>query len=117
MNITFRYAERQDVSLVLQFIRDLAQYEKMSDLVVADEETLEEWLGWEFQRRAKPKNNQADHLRGIADKKRGHSLSLVVDALREDPTATKAAIARKTGLSRPTVIKYYDAAKLMAGRK
>ncbi|WP_407932074.1 winged helix-turn-helix domain-containing protein, partial [Campylobacter sp.] len=36
-------------------------------------------------------------------------------ALREDPGASKTAISKQTGLSRPTVTKYYDAAKLMAG--
>lgn len=42
--LTFRYAERKDVSLILQFIKDLAEYEKMLDEVVADEATLEEWI-------------------------------------------------------------------------
>ena len=41
---TFRYAERKDVSLILQFLKDLAEYEKMLDEVVADEATLEEWI-------------------------------------------------------------------------
>ena len=40
----FRTAERNDVGLILQFIRELADYEKMLDEVVADEATLEEWL-------------------------------------------------------------------------
>ena len=43
-NLRFRYAERQDVSLILKFIRELAAYEKMLDEVVADEATLEEWI-------------------------------------------------------------------------
>lgn len=42
--LTFRYAERKDVPLILQFIKDLAEYEKMLDEVVADESTLEEWI-------------------------------------------------------------------------
>lgn len=42
--LTFRYAQRGDTPLILQFIRELAEYEKMSDEVVADEETLETWL-------------------------------------------------------------------------
>ena len=42
--LTFRYAQRSDAPLILQFIRELADYEKMSDEVVADEETLEEWI-------------------------------------------------------------------------
>ncbi|MBR5459353.1 MAG: GNAT family N-acetyltransferase [Clostridia bacterium] len=40
----FRFAEKSDVGLILQFIRDLAEYEKMSDEVVATEELLGEWL-------------------------------------------------------------------------
>lgn len=40
----FRYAERRDVGLVLQFIRELADYEHMLDEVVATPELLEEWL-------------------------------------------------------------------------
>ena len=40
----FREAERADVPLILQFIRELADYEGMLDEVVADEPTLEEWI-------------------------------------------------------------------------
>ena len=40
----FRPAERKDVPLILDFIRALAEYERMADQVVADEATLEEWL-------------------------------------------------------------------------
>lgn len=40
----FRYAERRDCALILQFIRELADYEKMLNEVVADESTLEEWI-------------------------------------------------------------------------
>ena len=40
----FRYAERKDISLILQFVRELAEYEKMSDLVVADESETERWI-------------------------------------------------------------------------
>ena len=43
-NAAFRTAERKDVPLVLQFIKDLAEYERLLDEVVADEETLETWL-------------------------------------------------------------------------
>lgn len=42
--LTFRPAERADVPLILDFIRALAEYERMADQVVADEATLEEWL-------------------------------------------------------------------------
>lgn len=39
-----RLATRKDIPLVLQFIKELAEYEKMSDDVVATEETIEESL-------------------------------------------------------------------------
>lgn len=42
--LTFRYAEEKDVPLILRFIRELADYEKMLDEVVATEELLREWL-------------------------------------------------------------------------
>ena len=42
--ITFRMAEKDDVSLILYFIRELASYEKMLDQVVATEVLLTEWL-------------------------------------------------------------------------
>lgn len=44
MALTFRYAEEADTPLVLRFIRALADYEKMLDLVVADEVLLEDQL-------------------------------------------------------------------------
>ncbi len=34
--LTFRYAERKDTGLILQFIKDLAAYEKMANEVVAE---------------------------------------------------------------------------------
>lgn len=40
----FVFAERNDTEEILGFIRDLAEYEHMSDEVVADVETLEHWL-------------------------------------------------------------------------
>ena len=43
-DVTFRFAQREDVPLILRFIRDLADYEGMLDQVVADEATLEEWI-------------------------------------------------------------------------
>lgn len=42
--LTFRYAKREDVGLILKFIKDLAEYEKMLDEVVADEKMLDTWL-------------------------------------------------------------------------
>lgn len=40
----FRYATESDTALILKFIKNLAEYEKMSDQVIADENTLRHWL-------------------------------------------------------------------------
>ena len=42
--MTYRFATKSDVGLILQFIRDLADYEKMLPEVVATEELLREWI-------------------------------------------------------------------------
>ena len=42
--MTIRFATENDCSLILHFIRDLAEYEKMADQVVASEELLREWI-------------------------------------------------------------------------
>jgi GNAT superfamily N-acetyltransferase len=44
LEVTFRNAVREDTKLILQFIRELAEYEKMRDQVTATEAVLEEWL-------------------------------------------------------------------------
>lgn len=41
---SFRFANENDVDLILQFITDLAVYEKMEDEVVATPELLREWI-------------------------------------------------------------------------
>lgn len=43
-NISFRFATEKDVPIILQFIKELAEYENMIDDVVADEELLREWI-------------------------------------------------------------------------
>lgn len=40
----FIFAERKDTELILQFIKELADYEHMLGEVVADVKTLEHWL-------------------------------------------------------------------------
>ena len=42
--VAFRKAGREDVALILEFIRELADYEKMLDEVVATPEMLEKWI-------------------------------------------------------------------------
>ena len=45
MNHTnFRFATEKDTALILDFIKALAEYEKMSDQVVANEDMLREWI-------------------------------------------------------------------------
>jgi len=44
MELTFRFAQEQDTPLILEFIRALADYEKMLVLVVADVDTLADQL-------------------------------------------------------------------------
>ncbi len=41
---TIRQANIDDVHIILSFIKELAEYEKMSDQVVATEEILREWI-------------------------------------------------------------------------
>ena len=40
----YRFATKADCALILDFIKALAEYEKMSDEVVATQELLEEWV-------------------------------------------------------------------------
>ena len=40
----YRFAERKDIPLILEFVRELAEYEHMSDQVVATPELMEYWL-------------------------------------------------------------------------
>lgn len=42
--LTFRFASEKDTSLILFFIRELADYEGMLDEVVATEDLLREWI-------------------------------------------------------------------------
>ena len=58
--LSFRTARPGDEALILHFIKGLADYEKMSDQVVATEELLGEWL---FQKHA------AEVLFAVADGK------------------------------------------------
>lgn len=44
MKTEFRNATKDDCALILSFIKALAEYEKMSDDVVATEELLREWI-------------------------------------------------------------------------
>ncbi|MBQ3132115.1 MAG: GNAT family N-acetyltransferase [Clostridia bacterium] len=41
---SFRCAVREDLFLVYRFIRDLAEYEKLTDCLITTEQDVEEWL-------------------------------------------------------------------------
>ena len=42
--VTYRYSQREDAPLIMEFVKALAEYEKMPELVRASEKDLEEWL-------------------------------------------------------------------------
>lgn len=42
--MNYRFANKKDTKLILSFIKELADYEKMLDQVVADEEILNKWI-------------------------------------------------------------------------
>ena len=42
--LTFKYAEREDTPLILEFIKKLAEYENRLDEVIATQEELEKWI-------------------------------------------------------------------------
>ena len=44
INTVFRVASESDTKLILEFIKALADYEKMSDMVSANEDMLREWI-------------------------------------------------------------------------
>ena len=43
-DLTFRFAEKKDIPLILRFIKELADYEGLLSEVVATEEILETWI-------------------------------------------------------------------------
>ena len=44
MNLQIRFASVDDIPIILQFIRELAEYEHMLSDVIATEELLQEWI-------------------------------------------------------------------------
>ena len=43
-SVKYRMAQREDIGKILFFIKELAEYERMADHVVANEELLTQWL-------------------------------------------------------------------------
>ncbi len=58
--LKFRYAEEKDVPIILNFIIELAKYEKLENEVVATEDLLREWIF---------KNKKAEVIFPIVDDK------------------------------------------------
>ena len=44
MECTFRYAVPEDVTKILDFVRELAEYENLLNEVIATEEIMKEWI-------------------------------------------------------------------------
>ncbi|MBQ6704320.1 MAG: GNAT family N-acetyltransferase [Clostridia bacterium] len=42
--VHFRFAQRKDVPLVFGFIKELADYEKLSDIMVTTEQDIDKWM-------------------------------------------------------------------------
>jgi len=62
------------------------------------------------------RNNRSreEHLARIAETKRNKSIGKMVSVFLEDPGASKAKVIAETGLSKPTVYKYWSEAKAKA---
>ena len=58
--LTFRNAQESDVSLILEFIKKLADYEKRLDEVIATEEDIRYWL-FHIYRKCQPSLGRPFH--------------------------------------------------------
>lgn len=92
------------------------------NFTIADIEKLTDLRIERNKRNGRKQNQHLQLARGIRKIKEGIGENVagggrpseeqkVIDFLRENPNATKAAVIRGTGLSKPTVYKYYEAAK------
>lgn len=77
--------------------------------------SLEHFLGWKFDAIPRRGRTQHEHLRRARllrnDDMKVAKMKKISEYMRENPQANKSQIARATGISRPTVIKYYDEIK------
>ena len=70
--------------------------------------TLENWLGWSFDRKTKRNGRtRAEHLAKIAADRTEASRRRVWACLREAPMATISELARKLSITRRTAAKYF----------
>ena len=81
--------------------------------------TRESMLGWHFgpsQKRnyGSAHKSREEHIREVHKLRRVKSINQIVGAISENPSASKAEIARMSGLSYPTVLRYYELAKRIA---
>lgn len=100
----------------LAAVLGLPQREAKHALEVCDPEkartvraaTLEDWLGWSFDRKTKRNGrSRAEHLAKIAADRTDASRRRVWACLREAPMATISELARKLSITRRTAAKYF----------
>ena len=69
--------------------------------------TLEDWLGWSFERKTKRNGRtRQEHLANVAATRTTRSRDAVAAYMDQHPDATVADVVAATGLSRPTVTRY-----------
>lgn len=111
----------KNVEAIIRFYDKLEHYNDIKS------ETLEDWLGYEFKKVGEKRNGrkQKEHLariRKLRDfdypdgswiNKKGppQKRIIVLDYLKNHPEARKVDVIRETGLTKPTVYKYYDEVK------
>ena len=100
----------------LAAVLGLPQREAKHALEVCDPEkartvraaTLENWLGWSFDRKTKRNGRtRKEHLAKVAADRTAASRRRVWACLRETPMATISELARKLSITRRTAAKYF----------
>lgn len=100
----------------LAAVLGLPQREAKHALEVCDPEkartvraaTLENWLGWSFDRKTKRNGRtRKEHLAKVAADRTAASRRRVWACLRETPMATISELARKLSMTRRTAAKYF----------
>lgn len=70
--------------------------------------TLENWLGWSFDRKTKRNGrSRAEHLAKVAENRTEANRTRVWACLKEAPMATISELARKLSITRKTAAKYF----------
>jgi hypothetical protein len=84
--------------------------------------TREELLGWNYgppQKRnyGDEHRTRSEHMEEVNEARRVRSITRLQKALKKNPDATKKELQRMTGLSYPTVLRYYDTARALSSMK